>query len=198
MSYFIHCKIPRNLIAEANKLAPKGAINNRSITNGERNVVGVLGELCYIKLIECICVDSFIDYTPTYDYDMLLGTLKFDVKTKQRTVAPRGDYAASIAAYSKNKQHCDYYAFTSITIDRATNEYTDFYYLGHIRKNNYFKRATFKKKGELDGNNIVNKNGNFKPFTITEDCYNIEYNKLTQYPIDILDGLSDDFNLFHY
>ena len=78
---------------------------------------------------------------------------------------------------------CDYYAFTSITIGNNENDFKDFYYLGHYNKQLYFNDATFKQKGDSDGGNYIKGKGEFK---IREDCYNLKYNKLQQYTIDIL------------
>lgn len=175
--YAIKYKITQDDIALATKLAPTRAYNEYSITKGQRNVVGVLGEICYVKMMSYLLPRKEIDYTPSYDYDVLIGGYKVDVKTKQRTVAPQSSYAASIAAYSKDLQMCDYYAFTSITVARDNkDDFLDFYFIGNMSKSKYFSLAEFKRKGDSDGDNFVATKG--KTFTIVEDCYNLEYKSL--------------------
>lgn len=127
--------------------------------------------------------ETKINYSPCYDYDMIVDGIKFDVKTKQRTVTPRTDYDCSIVAYSKDKQRCDSYIFTSVTLDRQTNEYTEFYLIGYMPKLDYFNRAVFKKKGEPDGGNNIFKNGKMVEFKIVEDCYNLKYADLNPFEI---------------
>lgn len=197
MSKIIHRTIDPYYIQIAKENAPSNAYNKRSITNGERNVVGLLGELYYLRLVEEIYNDHTTFYKPTFDYDVTIKAnnrdIKVDVKTKQRTGPPKDYYAASIAAYSKDQQDCDYYAFTSITVDKYDSDsFSDFYFLGFIKKEDFFKQATFMKKGDLDGDNVVWKNGVKRPFTITEDCYNLPYSKLTQYSDDFLEPAFKD------
>ncbi len=179
----IKIPITKSLISLAQDLAPTEAINNRSITKGERNTLGVLGELCTIKVLLKAGIEA-IDYSPTYDYDLLVNGVKIDVKTKQRTVAPRYDYDASIVAYSKDKQMCDEYIFTSITIDRETKGFKDFYIIGKMKKYDYFKNSTFMRKGDPDGNNTIFKNGRLQTFKIVEDCYNMKYGQLEELDMD--------------
>lgn len=92
--YAIKYKISQDDVAIARELAPTRAYNNLSITNGERNVIGVLGEICYIKMMAHLIPRKEIDYIPSYHYDVLIAELKIDVKTKQRTVPPEADYTA--------------------------------------------------------------------------------------------------------
>lgn len=179
MPFFIHFKITPEQRKRAKKLAPKGAYNDNSITDGERNVIGVLAELCFIDLLKTFVDVSAIDYTPTYDYDILVGTTKVDVKTKQRNYPPTNDYDASIVDY--NKQKCDCYIFTSITTNKA-GEYTDFYFLGYLEPEEYFKLSTFKRKGDPDGTNMIKKNNVYVPFKITKDCHQLKYHHLKQFP----------------
>lgn len=173
-------KIPDQLIVSANNSVPKKAYNKRSITDGQRNVIGVLAELCTIHTFSIVnpTVYSGIRYEPCHDYDMTFNGVKVDIKTKQRTVPPKLDYDASIVAYSKDMQGCDAYMFTSITVEKGSGRFKDFYMIGLISKEEYFQKATFMKKGDPDGGNMIYKNGQMVPFTIVEDCYNLKYSNL--------------------
>lgn len=98
--YILKYSIPQKII----NLAKTEALNttlNRSITNGKRNVMGTIGELCYLVLLDSIYDTDLINYNPTYDYDVILQNLKIDVKSKQRNVPPQPNYDASIVAYSQ-------------------------------------------------------------------------------------------------
>jgi len=188
----IHWRIDDYYRTVAKENSSTKAYNRHSIKKGEGNELGLLGEICYLKLLECIYPSDIIVYQPNFEYDITIDTAKVDVKSKERNVPPRGFYAASVAAYKQ--QDCDLYAFTSITVDKQTNKYTDFYYLGHMSKQEYFERATFMKEGEPDGNNMRwnKKTKQFEPFLITEDCYNLEYKHLTQFSPETYPALKAD------
>lgn len=182
-NYILKLPITHKLIKHAEELSLTESLN-KSITKGERNVMGTLGELCYITLLSHIYDLEDIEYEPNYNYDLRIGGVKVDVKSKQRTVAPQSHYAASIVAYSKDKQLCDYYAFTTITVGKHDTDFKDFYFLGHIKKSDYFQRATFMRKGQSDGGN----HHKGQEFKIRADCYNLNYSELDQYPLEGIEG----------
>lgn len=174
MSGFILRKpISQEFIKLANKKMLHNTLN-RSITGGARNLMSTIAELYYLDVMSYIPHITDIEYPRSMDYDVLLNGIKIDVKAKQRTVPPRPDYMASIVAYSKEKQKCEWYAFCQINVTKS-GDFTDFYYIGNISKKAYFKKSVFKKKGESDGDNVVNG----KTFAIREDCYNLSYGSLT-------------------
>jgi hypothetical protein len=134
-----------------------------SITDGESNIFGALGEV--------VVYDYFkgrgfsVDFKSTFDYDLLIGGYRVDVKTKKTTVIPRNNYFCSIAAYN-TRQNCDFYFFLRI------NERFDVcYLLGYIRKADFFNKATFNRKGDID------KNG----WTFKADCYNLQISMLAKF-----------------
>lgn len=182
-SYIVKKSITQNFIDVAKQYTLNTSLN-RSITNGERNLMATVAEIYYIHMISGLGITEDISYDRSMDYDVLISNTKVDVKTKQRTVSPNPSYMASIVAYSKTKQLCDYYAFCQITVDRE-GALKDFYYLGEISKKNYFEKSEFKKKDDFDGDNIVNG----KRFRIREDCYNLSYDKLINLPDNNIDLL---------
>ena len=99
----------------------------------------------------------------TYDYDIVYQNTKVDVKTKERTVAPKSYYECSVADFN-TKQACDEYAFVSVL-----NTLKEAWYLGKISKLDFYKKATFHRKGEIDTDNN---------FTFKADCYNIPISSL--------------------
>jgi len=144
-------------IEDAKKLSESLGTLNNSITNSEGNVAGFLGEFIARYLMGGKIVHS-------YDYDLILKNGKtVDVKTKRTSVPPQYNYDCSVAEYN-TKQKCDYYAFT-----RIDYEYKCGWFLGYIEKEDYYDRARFLQKGQIDGSN------NFK---VRANCYNLEISKL--------------------
>ena len=88
---------------------------------------------------------------------------KVDVKTKQTSVAPLPDYDCSVANFN-TKQACDTYAFV-----RVKNDLTVGWYLGCMDKKEYFEKAVFMKKGDVDASNN---------YTVRADCYNLKIKQL--------------------
>jgi hypothetical protein len=127
-----------------------------SITKGENNIYGALGEIIIYDL--CIKNGLTVDFTSTYDYDLIIDNYKIDVKTKRTTVTPKPYYLCSISSFNI-KQKCDYYFFL-----RVNENLEQCYILGWKRKTDFFKEAEFNKKGSLDING----------WAFKDDCYNLK------------------------
>lgn len=134
-----------------------------SITEGESNIYGALGEV--------VVYDYFkgrgfaVDFNSTFDYDLVIGRYLVDVKTKKTTAIPRNNYLCSIAAYNI-RQNCDFYFFL-----RITERLDVCYLLGYIKKADFFSEAIFNRKGEIDVNG----------WTFKADCYNLQIHMLTKF-----------------
>jgi hypothetical protein len=153
-----------NIQAEDIELAKKkaqemGVIRN-SIRKGNGNLVGFLGEILFAKHF-----GGTIDNT--YDYDVIVNGLKVDVKTKETTVKPRDHYYATVAAYN-TKQKCDAYYFV-----RILRNLTEGWLVGGMLKEDFFKKATFNKRGDEDPTSDLG-------WTFKADCYNMEIKDLTE------------------
>lgn len=156
----IEIDITEEMIEEAKRLANElGSLRN-SIRNGEGNIVGFLGEICFLKQYP----EAFRDND--YDHDIIYKNKRVEVKTKDRTVIPKSHYECSIANYN-TKQLTDYYFFVSLL--RQGCEYKKGYLLGYIRKDEYFKRAKLLRKGDIDPSNN---------FTVRADCWNLPISEL--------------------
>ena len=159
------------LIKAREKAVEMGRLNN-SILNGGGNLAGFIGEQIVLGL-------SGGKWTNTYDYDISIPfppdpddpdsgfNLRVDVKTKQTSVKPLPHYECSIAEIGMN-QKCDYYAFTRVKKDFSVG-----WYLGAMEKEEYFKKAKFLKKGDVDPSN------NFK---VRTSCYNLPISELDTSP----------------
>lgn len=148
---------PEWLIQAQKEASSLGELNN-SIRHGEGNVYGFLGEI-----ILCNITAAVLDRT--YDYDIIYDGKKIDVKTKCCTSTPRPEYFCSVADYN-TRQQCDYYTFM-----RILKDFSKAWVLGTISKEDFFKQATFGKKGELDPTS--NLGWRFKA-----DCFNLPVSAL--------------------
>ena len=143
-------------IKEAKLLANNMGTLQNSITKGQGNVHGFLGETITSKFLKS-------KLSNTYDYDIIYNNIKIDVKTKRVTTPPRDYYECSVASLN-TKQLCDIYVFT-----RVLKDMTKGWLLGYINKKDYFDKAVLLKKGDIDPSN------NWK---VKTDCYNLPINKL--------------------
>lgn len=133
-----------------------------SITHGEGNLVGAIGEI--------ICMDYFkltgnkVEYKGNYDYDIVVGNIKIDVKTTKCTSKPLVTYSCNVNSHN-TRQKTDLYLFVRITTDFKTG-----YLLGYIKKEEFYKKAVLKKEGEREGD-----------FILKSDCYSLQINKLKNF-----------------
>jgi hypothetical protein len=143
--------ISKSAMQRVRARAEKLPLLNNSIRKGEGSLVAYIGE----EVVKNVLNGEIKD---TYDYDIVYQNMKVDVKTKERTVAPKPYYECSVADFN-TKQDCDEYAFVSVL-----NTLKEAWYLGKITKPDFYKKAVFHRKGEIDpANNFI-----FKA-----DCYNI-------------------------
>jgi hypothetical protein len=149
--------VSESAIQRVRARAEKLPILNNSIRQGEGSLVAYIGE----EVVKNVLNGEIQD---TYDYDIVYQNTTVDVKTKERTVAPKPYYECSVADFN-TKQDCDEYAFVSVldTLKEA-------WYLGKISKPDFYAKAVFHRKGEVDPANN---------FTFKADCYNIPISLLS-------------------
>nr|QPI16365.1 MAG: hypothetical protein NIOZUU157_00256 [Virus NIOZ-UU157] len=156
MKYMRHIKITDKHIKLAKKMSSSMGTLNNSITKGQGNIIGFLGEIIVAEYLNIVLSN-------TYDYDLIYKNKKIDVKSKRVTTPPKDYYECSIAALN-TKQKCDLYVFTRIKNDLSAG-----WIVGQLNKKEYLNNSKFLKKGEVDSDN------NWKVLT---DCYNLPINKL--------------------
>lgn len=158
----IEVKITEEMKKKAwRKAREMGRINN-SITRGDGNIAGFLGEEVANFLIKG-------EVTNTYDYDIIKDGRKYDVKTKRCTSQPKNYYECSVAAFN-TKQKCDEYVF--VRIENVKGKWGRAWVLGYYPKDKYFEDAKFLKKGQKDGDN---------GFLVKANCYNMSIKDLNKY-----------------
>ena len=150
-------EITDEMLEEAKKRAleiPKDLKN--SILKGQGNVVSFIGQMAVEKLTGATKEN-------TYNWDIKLNEKKCEVKSKKRTVPPRENYECSVTN-ANTKQKCDYYVFV-IVLDDLKKAWV----LGYLEKEEYYKKAVFLKKGQLDPSNN---------YTVKADCWNVKIQDL--------------------
>ena len=154
----IEIKVTDDMFVKAREKAIEVGRLNNSILNGGGNLAGFIGEQIVLFVLGG-------DWLNTYEYDLVINGKKVDVKTKQTSVVPLPHYECSITEYNA-KQDCDYYAFTRVKKDFSVG-----WYLGVMKKADYFYEAKYLKKGEVDPSNN---------YTVRATCYNLAIDKLKE------------------
>ena len=143
-----------------------GKLNN-SITKGKGNLGGRLGEIAFASYIGAELADD-------YNYDILLGDEKIEIKTKRRTVPPKGHYEVSVASTSLH-QKPDRYVFMSVEFEekKGFSYYglKNVWLCGDMKAEEYLDRARVWKKGEMDESN---------KFVTLVDMHNLRIDQLDQ------------------
>jgi hypothetical protein len=149
----IEVQVTDEQLIEARKQAVEMGKLHNSITRGQGNVAGFVGEIITAEILNGVQENTF-------DYDIFLPKTgkTVDVKTKRTSVAPLPHYECSVAKLNTN-QNCDFYAFV-----RVKNDYSTAWFLGMVPKVMYYEMAVFRKKGDLDPDN---------GYIVKSDCYNL-------------------------
>lgn len=171
----IEIEITEDMVNRASEKANEMGELKNSIRKGKGNLAGFLGEEVFIRAFPGAVSSN------TYDYDIAYEELKFEIKTKDRTVEPRLTYEASVANYN-TRQKADFYVFVSLLREKDTQDYKKGYVIGLIEKDQYKKQANYLKAGDIDPSN---------GWKVSADCYNLPYSSLTRF--ETLQEDVDDF-----
>ena len=149
-------------------------ILNKSHRGRDANQVGCLGEVLIEEFFTTHGV-RFKDKRKEYTHDYNINQRFFlDVKTKDRTVAPRLNYENSVPVYQMGYQKPDFYYFVSLYRDRETDgtdirRFKEGYIVGGINRNKLFKVGKLWEKGSTDESNGTH---------FWTDCINIKMSDL--------------------
>lgn len=138
-----------------------GTLRN-SITEGEGNIAGFLGEEMFLA--------AFPDAESlnTYQFDIRMKGATFEIKTVRTSVTPRDYYYAHVANYNTS-QRANYYVFA-----RVLYSGTKGWLLGYVPKAEFKEKAIFKQEGELDDTYEFE-------FRFPATCYNMAYKDLRHF-----------------
>ena len=158
----IEFNIPDWMYAEAISRSNQLKILNNSITNGEGNVAGYIGQLAFIQLFDGSHAD-------TYDYDVVHPELgKVEVKTKRQNVNYVNlNFEGSISEYNPNQKY-DHVAFFRVNLEQKKG-----WFCGFTSKEGFDDFSRNMSKGKVD----VKSSNNFK---VKADCRNIFYSQLSR------------------
>jgi len=144
------------LIEARRQAVEMGKLHN-SITRGQGNVAGFIGEIIASVILQA-------RQENTYDYDLVLSNGQtVDVKTKRTSVKPLPHYDCSVAELSTH-QKCDNFAFV-----RVKNDYSVAWFLGMIPRELYYEISRYMKKGDVDSDN---------GYVVKSTCYNLSIEDL--------------------
>ena len=164
-STIVEVKFTDDMVARAKAKAKSlGSINN-SIRKGKGNIVGYLGEEIVAHYMKADIISND-EGTEKYNYDLVKDGKKIEVKSKERTVPPKGYYDASVAETSRH-QKTDIYVFTSIQCNGG--EPVRAWICGQKDAKEYFEQARFYAKGDIDPSN---------KFEVLTDMHNMPYKDL--------------------
>ena len=156
------------LSAAVTRAERMGALRN-SITSGQGNLVGFIGEEVFRTI-------KGGEYSPEdgthYQWDIVTRNGKtVDVKTKSCTGEPEGHYNATVADFN-TEQACDIYAFMRVEVGKESGIPTGrAWYMGAILKDDFYARSHFWRKGEVDPTSDFG-------WRFKADCHNLRYDKL--------------------
>jgi hypothetical protein len=155
----IELNITKEMIESCKEKANEIGKLKNSITRGEGNLSGILGEY----IVHQNLPNSL--WKNTYDYDLIDDGKKIDVKTKRSKYKPLDFYDVAIAETSLH-QKCDEYVFVTIL-----NDMSKAWIVGRMDHEEYFERARYMKKGQVDPSNN---------FTVKANCYNLQIKELEE------------------
>lgn len=150
--------IPQSIITDAFARARKLGTLMNSITSGQGNVAGYIGQALVAKHLDAQDIDDF-------QFDLIKDGVRFEVKTKRCTSKPRLDYDCSVSE-SNTSQQCDYYVFV-----RVMEDLSKAWILGKKTRKEYYQQSRFCMKGDKDTKSPLG-------WTFKSSCYNLAISEL--------------------
>jgi hypothetical protein len=139
-------------IEEAKDLYNFKCLKN-SITKGESQLHGAVGEVITMEFLRS--KGKEVKYEGDYNYDLISNGKKIDVKTIKTDKEPTDEFNANISAF---------YLWCAVSLDMSYG-----YVIGYLEKDEFYKIAELKKKGEIDCGDWT-----FKSDTYTTKIKNIK------------------------
>lgn len=131
-------QITKEQIKRAKNYYKFGALKD-SITKGKGNLIGSIGEIVvsdYYKL------KGFkVDDNSTFQNDLRINGFTIDIKTRPTKYPPQKNYEIRLP-YFNTHQKTNFYYFVLVDL-----EFKNCWLAGYIKKDTFFKKAKFCKKG---------------------------------------------------
>ena len=152
--------VSKDQLQRARELFDFGVLKN-SVTDGAGNLCGAVGEIIVADRYNVIAGEN------TRDYDLIIKGKTIDIKTKRykKYGSSNTKINLNVSAFNTGQQ-CDYYCFVGVDYN-----YEEAIIYGFIKKTDFYSRAVFRKKGEIDPNGDG-------VWTFKCDCWNILADKL--------------------
>lgn len=160
----IEIPITKIMLDYANHKAYQLGKLKNSITKGEGNIAGFLGEIATKMYLNI----PYNKEENSIHYDVIHNNIRIDVKTKRTTTTIKPYYETSIANLN-TLQDCDDYLFTRVYQPTYSNMPISVFLLGIYPKDLYFEKARFLSKGDIDGDNN---------YIVKSDCWNMTIDEL--------------------
>jgi hypothetical protein len=107
-------------------------VYRRSHRGEAANEVGCLGEAVVLRVLsEAYGIPVEPVFDTTHDLELPDGST-VEVKTKDRTVAPRPEYDCSVPDYVADHQHADFYVFVSLQRPKGVDDGLERFHTAHI------------------------------------------------------------------
>lgn len=166
----IKIDITSDMIENAQKSAHQMGSLKNSIEGLRSNLVGFLGEECFVKHYRTKKLCSF-SRVNNYDFDFLLNGYRVEIKTKETSVIPRNDFTVNINSFNphQEKQLVDFYFF--VYLQNQNGFFTTGFMVGYISKKEFLEKSVLKIAGESDGANA---------FKFKYDCLCLKINQLNK------------------
>jgi hypothetical protein len=109
------------VIARIEDIMPTGSVDKSLAKKGRKAVwEGAVGQAVFERAMSDLGIDWSLEADWNYDYKSDGRTV--EVKTKERSVAPRPEYEASVYEYNHQRQNADWYAFVSLKFADGYNK----------------------------------------------------------------------------
>lgn len=138
-------------VRQAKREADKMGALWGSVTRGQGNLTGMLGELIANEYLNSKRVGQKV-----YSHDLELDGISYDVKSKRCSSAPLPEYAASVFA---KKDGSVGIKADRLLFARVMDDYSAVYLLGWLTTKQFTRRAEFIEAGTRDGGFIHRASG---------------------------------------
>jgi hypothetical protein len=173
---FLRVHITSDMYQRAMDRAESLPVFHGSHRKEEANVVGCLGEIVFESVLGANEIPFQPLYTTRHDLRIKTASLvhkTIEVKTKDRTVAPRPRYEATLPAYNHDHQVADYYGFVSLQRDtrdkRGIERFHSAWVVGVANQRIFDRHKKFWKAGQQDPTNGT---------VFWTDCWNLYIHQL--------------------
>lgn len=141
--------------AAARSLIAARPVYRGSHRGGAANEVGCLGEAVVARVLADHGLHLRPVFATTHDYAFPNGWT-VEVKTKDRTVAPRPGFDCSVPEYVEDHQTPDFYVFVSLQRDRSSGDGLERFHTAHLvgvgSPHLLARRGHYKDRGHTDPN----------------------------------------------